>query len=192
MRTLQDFLDEFYAMSGEERHALVAKVLEGVNLAGLPRAAARLRRLVRKAAADSEGLIQASKEMTRAEAEAAEIMSMLETASLHEFYKLAPVSGLTLLAMLRLSDEKTAGKAQKIIASNLGRLGAAQSHKLHNEARDKIKGLWASGEYTTKNDCADANCHSLGMAYDTARNHLKGARDPAPWPAKQKPKSKKK
>ena len=124
-------------------------------------------------------------------------MSMLEneTASLHDFYTLAPVSGLTLLAALRLSDEKTSEKAQKIIAnkeSNRGRVGAAARHKQHNETRLRMLALWASGKYENKNDCADANFHSLGMAYDTARKHLRGAPDPAPWPAKQKPKSKKK
>jgi hypothetical protein len=122
-------------------------------------------------------------------------MSMLETASLHDFYTLAPVSGLTLLVTLTLSDAKTSEKAQKIIAereSNRGRVGAAARHKQHKEARSTMLICWASGEYETKNDCADANFHSVGATYETARKYLRNAPDPAPWPAKQKPKSKKK
>jgi hypothetical protein len=126
---LKDLLDEFYAMSAEEKRALVAKALEGVDLSGLPRAAARFVALVEPlvkvfAAMDSEGLLQA---IQRAQAEAAKIMSMLESASLRDFYELPPVGGLTLLTALGLADEKT---AQKLI-SDQGKLAAAARHKLH-------------------------------------------------------------
>lgn len=52
------------------------------------------------------------------------------------------------------------------------------------EKAQKVKALWASGAYTSKDRCAEEVCASLNIAFGTARRHLQNTPDPVPWPAK--------
>jgi hypothetical protein len=128
---------------------------------------------------------------------AAEFISIVEnkTASLRDFYELEPVSGLTLLSVITLSNEKIQKKAEQLLAedkSNRGKRGAAARHKSNNQNAEKLRAIWAEGKYESRTRCAEQECEHLGMSLETARKHLRGTLDPPLWPAKRKPKTKQK
>lgn len=90
----------------------------------------------------------------------------------------------------------------KLIGSLTGwKLGAEHSISIKNKqaadvrhgraggSRDKagqIRELWASGKFSTREDCAEQESGALGITFGTARRHLRGTKDPDPWPAKGK------
>lgn len=47
------------------------------------------------------------------------------------------------------------------------------------EKRDKIRAIWASGKYSSRNICAEEECAALGMAHTTARKALIGTPEPS-------------
>lgn len=56
-------------------------------------------------------------------------------------------------------------------------------HSQSGGSRDKsqrIKALWATGNYPSRNACAEQECGNIGMSYSTARKALVGAPDPTP------------
>lgn len=46
------------------------------------------------------------------------------------------------------------------------------------EKRDKLRAIWASGKYSSRQRCAEEEYDSLGMSFDTARKALQGQPDP--------------
>lgn len=55
-----------------------------------------------------------------------------------------------------------------------------------NERHTKIKKIWASGKYASRDCCAEQEYESLGFgSFKSARNALKGTQDPAPWPGRK-------
>jgi hypothetical protein len=79
---------------------------------------------------------------------------------------------------------KASVRAPSAFLSEMGKKGAAARHAKHNEARAEILRIWATGKYATKRICAEEENEALKIAFETARNALKGAPDPNPWPAK--------
>jgi len=59
------------------------------------------------------------------------------------------------------------------------------------ENKSELLKMWATGQYSTKDRCADEWAEDLGMAVTTARRALQGAPDPDPWPTKKVKKTKK-
>ena len=51
-------------------------------------------------------------------------------------------------------------------------------HKENKEKANKIRALWATGKYTSRNICAEQECDALGMKYETARKALRNTPDP--------------
>jgi hypothetical protein len=82
------------------------------------------------------------------------------------------------------------GEALALHKSQLGKKGATARHAPHREKREKLLAIWAEGNYSTKNDCAEQECDSLGMLPQTARKALRGVPVPDSWPAKLKSKLK--
>jgi hypothetical protein len=67
------------------------------------------------------------------------------------------------------------------ISSNHGRLAAEANHNKPNgsrDKRDKIRAIWASGKFSTRDRCAEEECGSLGMSFATARKSLRGQPNP--------------
>lgn len=52
------------------------------------------------------------------------------------------------------------------------RNAANKSHQRTNEAKEKIRSIWASGKYSSRSICAEQECGALGISYDTARKAL--------------------
>ena len=65
------------------------------------------------------------------------------------------------------------------ITKEAQRQGALAVHKAAgHEARKKtIKEIWASGKYKTRTACAQNECKTLGMSFDTARRALRNTPD---------------
>ena len=52
------------------------------------------------------------------------------------------------------------------------------------DKRDEIRGMWATGNYQSRDVCAEQECSNLGMSFSTARKALRNT--PAP-PLKPSP-----
>ena len=110
------------------------------------------------------------------------------------------------LAILEDADEKLLRKmaAQSLVeyvinSQNLARYaikmesayrasegGKGKAKKL-DLAKEEIKKLWAEGNFSTRDRCAEESYSSLGFeSLKTARNALQNTPDPNPWPAKQR------
>ena len=64
---------------------------------------------------------------------------------------------------------------------------ADKGHEKPGGSRDKkrqILDIWASGKYSTKEECAEQECDELRVKFGKARKDLRNAPDPNPWPAK--------
>tara|TARA_R110002073_G_scaffold331990_3_gene517319 strand:- start:259 stop:771 length:513 start_codon:yes stop_codon:yes gene_type:complete len=89
-------------------------------------------------------------------------------------------------------DELTPGKLRDIVYVAMLQCGSDRMKKLndasHAEARkraDKIKEIWATGHYSSRDICAEEEYSGLGFgSFKTARNALINTPDPSPWPAK--------
>ena len=72
-------------------------------------------------------------------------------------------------------------EAQKDARSLKARKAAILRHSKpggSHEKQRKIREIWATGKYTTKDRCAEEECRSLGMSYKAARNALIGEAEP--------------
>lgn len=48
------------------------------------------------------------------------------------------------------------------------------------ETRDKIRKIWMSGKYTSRDRCAEEECGALGISFSAARKALRNTPDPTP------------
>lgn len=94
------------------------------------------------------------------------------------FYLVGMVGGI-------IGDDRTKHICPSCIArsyaSSLGKYGADVVHNKPNgsrEKRSKIRELWASGKYTSRDICAEQECAALAMSFSTARKALRGTPDP--------------
>lgn len=65
--------------------------------------------------------------------------------------------------------------------SELQRDRANRRHSAPNGSRDKqdrIRSIWASGKYASRDICAEQECAALGMSFSTARRALRNTPDP--------------
>ena len=116
------------------------------------------------------------------------------------------IADLLTVAITRASDETKAEVADLLtgnggLAAKIADIGGALSRKRlsdkainarHNKeggSRDlkaKIRDIWATGKYLTKDLCAEEEYRALGInTLGTARGYLTGEPDPNPWPAKE-------
>lgn len=80
-------------------------------------------------------------------------------------------------------------EVMQAISSMRGRQSADARHSKPNGAYDrqaKIQKIWASGKYASRDICAEEEYTSVGFgSFKSARNALKGTRNPNPWPGKK-------
>lgn len=94
----------------------------------------------------------------------------------------------------RTTIEKIANNRAKEIISTAHKQAAkkggdAKAAKL-KDPKENIRKAWASGNYTSRDICAEQEYSSLGFkSFKAARNALKGTPPPNPWPAKVKKKN---
>ena len=66
-------------------------------------------------------------------------------------------------------------------ASARGRVAANALHDKPGGSRKKIaviRGIWASGKYTSRDECAEQECAALDMSYSAARKALRNTPNP--------------
>lgn len=69
----------------------------------------------------------------------------------------------------------------KAARSGLGKKGANARHNAIGGSREKaakIRMIWASGNYSSRDLCAEQECAALGMSFSAARKALRGTADP--------------
>lgn len=73
-------------------------------------------------------------------------------------------------------------------ASRMSRSGAKARDEIygHRDKREKIKDLWAEGNFLDRDRCAEQESAALEMSFSTARKALRNTPDPDPWPAREK------
>lgn len=71
-------------------------------------------------------------------------------------------------------------------ASNLGKKGAAARNSYFEAAKEKLRRIWAQGNYRTKKDCVKQNYRQVGLKWRTAVGALNGEPNPDPWPARRR------
>ncbi len=57
-------------------------------------------------------------------------------------------------------------------------------HQKARIAREKLRAIWAAGNYTTRDKCADQEHEALDISRSTAIKLLRNTPNPFPWPAK--------
>lgn len=100
-----------------------------------------------------------------------------------EHYKEEASSSNEAVGFLQMELEIAPEKARKdssMVANNARHASARKRH-------EKIKKIWANGNYSSRDICAEQEYSALGFgSFKAARNALKGTPDPNPWPAKGK------
>jgi hypothetical protein len=95
--------------------------------------------------------------------------------SIQDVLNMQPVNALTLKHLVTLERKWRAKE------------NADLRHDRPGGSRDnweKVRAIWASGKYTSREKCAIEECEGLGMSYDTARKALRNT--PAPLAAASK------
>ena len=120
----------------------------------------------------------------QATVEAQEILKLLDTGDMADFQNLAPVSGMTVLALCTSLDDEIIAKAKEIAKTTLSARNKRSADIRHNrpggarEKADNIRIIWASGKYDTRDTCAEQECGYLGMSFSSARKALRKTPSP--------------
>lgn len=83
------------------------------------------------------------------------------------------MSGAQELRFARLATGFSAIKSKAIAGAE------AKDAKHHSAKRKKIRDIWASKKYSSRDICAEQECAALGMSFSTARKALRGTPDPS-------------
>ena len=91
--------------------------------------------------------------------------------------------------IMGLEKAKSDPEVWEAISSERGRQTVEARYSKPDGTYDrqaKIKKIWASGKYASRDICAEEEYASIGFgSFKSARNALKGTRDPNPWPGKK-------
>lgn len=93
-----------------------------------------------------------------------------------------PPDALTVARLIALEREREAGPLEKKAQSILGRRAAEVRHNKPGGSREKqarIREIWASGKYTSRDRCAEEEGRALGMSFSAARRALRNTPDPS-------------
>lgn len=96
----------------------------------------------------------------------------------HEYVKLHPPSSMVIGLLILQAVENYKSKRGKVAADAL--------HSKPGGNRDKaerIRQLWASGNFKDRDTCAEQECAALEMSFSSARKALRNTPNPDPWPA---------
>ena len=83
-----------------------------------------------------------------------------------------------------LPDEKSQERARTMCgharSENARAAALARHHQPGGsvEKRNKMREIWASGKYKSRDTCAKDECDAIGMSYSTARKALRGTPEP--------------
>jgi hypothetical protein len=91
--------------------------------------------------------------------------------SIQDVLDMQPVNALTLAHLIRLEREHTAKRAADLRHDKPG--GS-------REKQEKIRAKWASGNFTSRDICAEQECGGLEMSFSAARKALRNTPPPAP------------
>ncbi len=89
--------------------------------------------------------------------------------SIQDVLNMQPVNALTLTHLVHLERTRTANK------------GADAKHNKpggSREKQEKIRAIWAKGNFTSRDLCAEQECGDLGMSFSAARKALHNTPDP--------------
>jgi hypothetical protein len=89
--------------------------------------------------------------------------------AIQDVLNMQPVNALTLAHLVRLERTRTANK------------GADAKHNKPGGSREKkakIRAIWADGNFTSRDRCAEEECANLGMSFSAARKALRNAPKP--------------
>lgn len=111
-------------------------------------------------------------ELSRRQAE--KISEMLHSdddglSSIQEVLNMQPVNALTLAHLIRLERNRTGKKAADARHDEPG--GAREKQK-------RIRDIWATGKYTSRDICAEQECAGLNWNFSSARKALRNTPDP--------------
>lgn len=62
--------------------------------------------------------------------------------------------------------------------SEQGKKGAHKKHERTNKAKLELIGIWATGRYKSRDECAEQECSHLNISLSTARKALRNTPDP--------------
>lgn len=80
------------------------------------------------------------------------------------------VDSYTLIELLQIEN--------KLSASYRASFAASIRHTGNRAKQEAIKGIWASGKYSSRDICAEQECAALGMSFSSARKALRGTPTP--------------
>lgn len=89
--------------------------------------------------------------------------------SIQDVLNMQPVNVLTLTALVRLERARNAKK------------GAETRHNKpggSREKQEKMRAIWAEGNFDSRDRCAEEECNELGMSFSAARKALRNTPDP--------------
>lgn len=66
----------------------------------------------------------------------------------------------------------------RIVRRERAKFAANKKHQPKNVAKEKIKEIWATGKYTSRDICAEQECAALDISFSTARKALRGTPTP--------------
>ncbi|MEN9659430.1 MAG: hypothetical protein RL571_2895 [Pseudomonadota bacterium] len=98
-------------------------------------------------------------------------------------------TALALALKLKAGITPTQAELEQATRSKIALQAAEKRHNAPNGSRAKkeeILLIWSTGKYQDKGRCAEQECDALGIAFGTARKHLRNALNPNPWPARTK------
>ena len=126
----------------------------------------------------AESALSLSRKIEDSYGEAKKLISMLDACNMRNFFELRPIDGLTLLAVMALLDEKSQERARTMCGHARSENARAAAHARHRQPggsvakQDKVREIWASGKYKSRDACARNECDAIGMSYSTARKAL--------------------
>lgn len=136
----------------------------------------------------AEKLAPIAERAIAAEEEANRVIELMGEATISVFFNSPHISPMAFLRILEILKEKEAVSIDTQVAAMFERekseQGRMRAEALHSrpggsrEKRDKIREIWASGKYSSKNICAEQECAGLNMSFKTARNALNGEPNP--------------
>ncbi len=125
-----------------------------------------------------------SNKLNLADQRASQIFELFENGKITDFSLLPPINVFTLLAVVARTDDRTRSMAesiQQLFRSQAARHAANEKHEKNgNRAKqDAIRLAWASGNFKSRDVCAEQECAALGMSFSAARKALRNTPDPA-------------
>jgi hypothetical protein len=119
--------------------------------------------------------------LDRRTAEAKRILDLFERGDFSALYHMEPVSGVLLVEVCAHLDRKSQRQAINMLNSGKAKHAADAMHSKPGGSREKkerIREIWATGKYTSRDICAEQECANLDMSFSVARKALRNTPNP--------------